>query len=232
MINQSDTIAALAEALSKAQGEMEGAKKTANNPHFRNQYADLASVWDACRDALSSNGLAVIQSPGPMADGRMEMTTTLAHKSGEWMRGTLTIPLGKADAQAYGSATTYARRYALAAFVGIAPEDDDGNAATAAAPKAERNVTPLRSGPGQRKTPAQAKRDGDSEKFLAEVATLDLEGVRKWFEDFDVLTAEVPVQWLDSFRDKLELRREEIMAGARAANGEAELDAAFRGAVG
>ena len=228
MINQSDTIAALAEALSKAQGEMEGAKKTANNPHFRNQYADLASVWDACREALSSNGLAVIQSPGPMADGRMEMTTTLAHKSGEWMRGTLTIPLGKADAQAYGSATPYARRYALAAVVGIAPEDDDGNAATAAAPKAERNITPLRSGPGERKTPAQAKRDGDSEKFKAEVASLDLDGVDAWMKDFDARTAHMPVQWLDNCRDTLIIRREELTLAAA----EAELDESFRGAVG
>ena len=137
MFETSPTIAALAKALSAAQGEVEGAVKGKANPAFRSKYADLAAVWDACREALTKHGLAIVQSPGPCADGRMEMTTLLAHSSGEWMRGTLTIPLAKVDAQAYGSATTYARRYALAAFVGIAPEDDDGNAAAAAAPRRE-----------------------------------------------------------------------------------------------
>lgn len=184
MINQSDTIAALAEALSKAQGEMEGAKKTANNPHFRNQYADLASVWDACREALSRNGLAVIQSPGPMADGRMEMTTTLAHKSGEWMRGTLTIPLGKADAQAYGSATTYARRYALAAFVGIAPEDDDGNAATAATPKAETKAPPA----------GQSLADRATRLEVALKAAKSADGLRKNYNLASDLCAELDLK--------------------------------------
>lgn len=130
----SSTLANLAPALALAQGAVEGAIKGKVNPAFRTKYADLASVWDACREALTTNGLSVIQSPGEIADGRMAMTTMLLHSSGEWVRGSLTIPLGKVDAQAYGSATTYARRYALAAFVGVAPDDDDGNAATAAKP--------------------------------------------------------------------------------------------------
>tara|TARA_R110000868_G_scaffold62721_1_gene189411 strand:+ start:33 stop:671 length:639 start_codon:yes stop_codon:yes gene_type:complete len=134
----SPSIAALAASLSKAQASIEGAVKGKVNPAFKSKYADLSSVWEACREALTDNGLSVVQSPGPVADGRMELTTMLLHASGEWMRGTLTIPLGKVDAQAYGSATTYARRYALAAFVGVAPEDDDGNAATAAKPEALR----------------------------------------------------------------------------------------------
>ena len=128
-MQQSPEINKLAAALAKAQGQMDGAKKDSSNPHFKSKYADLSSVWDACRAALSSNGLAVIQMPGECVDGRVAMTTTLTHASGQWMRETLTIPLQKVDAQGYGSATTYARRYALAAFVGIAPEDDDGNAA-------------------------------------------------------------------------------------------------------
>lgn len=128
----SDTIAALAEALSKAQAQIEGAVKGRENSHFRNKYADLSSVWDACRAALTDNGLSVVQAPGEIVEGRMALTTRLLHKSGEWIEDRLTIPLAKVDAQAYGSATTYARRYALAAFVGVAPEDDDGNAATAA----------------------------------------------------------------------------------------------------
>ena len=143
MIEQSDSIAALAAALAKAQATIEGAVKSKENAAFKagnktSKYADLASVWDACRESLTANGLSVVQSPGHLAEGRMEMTTMLLHASGEWMRGSLSIPLGKVDAHGYGSATTYARRFALASFVGVAPEDDDGNAAAASKPEPQR----------------------------------------------------------------------------------------------
>lgn len=130
MIEQSETIAALASAMAKAQAQVEGAVKGKVNPAFRSKYADLASVWDACREQLTANGLAVVQFPGEMVDNRLTLTTQLTHQSGEWMRSTLSIPLSKVDAQGYGSAVTYARRYALAAVVGVCPEDDDGNAAS------------------------------------------------------------------------------------------------------
>lgn len=226
MFETSPTIAALAKALSAAQGEVEGAVKGKANPAFRSKYADLAAVWDACREALTKHGLAVVQSPGPCADGRMEMTTMLAHASGEWMRGTLTIPLAKVDAQAYGSATTYARRYALAAFVGVAPEDDDGNAATAAAPRAQPRQDHSPSG---RKTGAQAKRDGDHERIIGEIHRLTKEGLADWLANFDRYTADLPLSWLDPMRDQLHLRREELFGKAAA---EDEMDAAFRGTVG
>ena len=134
MIEQSESIAALAAAMAVAQGSVEGATKGKVNPAFKSKYADLASVWSACREALYDNGLSVQQFPGEMVDGRLTLTTQLTHKSGEWMRSTLSIPLSKADAQGYGSAITYARRYALAAVVGVCPEDDDGNAAAKFAP--------------------------------------------------------------------------------------------------
>lgn len=137
MIQQSDSIAALAAALSKVQATVEGALKDSNNPHFKSKYADLSSVWAACRDQLTAHGLSVVQFPGEMVDNRMTMTTQLSHESGEWMRGTLSIPLTKTDAQGYGSAVTYARRYALAAVVGVCPEDDDGNAASRPADRRE-----------------------------------------------------------------------------------------------
>ncbi len=130
----SESINELATALSKAQGKIKGAVKDAENPHFRSRYADLASVWDACREALTSNGLSVLQTPrGVATEGgwTVEMETRLLHSSGQWVSDTLTVPVGKPDAQGLGSALTYARRYALASFVGVAPEDDDGNAATA-----------------------------------------------------------------------------------------------------
>ncbi len=125
---QSATIGALGKALSLAQGAMEGAKKDSENPHFRSKYADLASVWAACRAPLAANGLAVVQTTVPEPGGVL-VITTLVHESGEWIRGRLFMPAAKQDAQGFGSACTYARRFALAAIVGIAPEDDDANAA-------------------------------------------------------------------------------------------------------
>lgn len=130
MSNQSESIKELATALAKAQGVMEGAKKDSLNPHFKNKYADLESVWDAARKPLTDNGLSVVQIPLGMSDrGHLQVHSVLMHVSGEYIGGTIEIP-AKMDAQGIGSAITYARRYALAALVGIAPEDDDGNGAT------------------------------------------------------------------------------------------------------
>lgn len=126
---RSASIAALAGALAKAQGAMEGAAKGNVNPHFKSKYADLASVWDACRDPLSKNGLAILQPV--KADGaKVTVTTLLVHSSGEWVEESLTMTAAQNTPQGVGSAITYGRRYGLASMVGIAPEDDDGNAAS------------------------------------------------------------------------------------------------------
>lgn len=126
----STSLAQLAAALATAQGEMAAAAKGNINPHFRSKYADLASVWDACRAPLSKHGLAVLQPV--RADGpKVTVTTILAHKSGEWISESLTMTAAQNTAQAIGSAITYGRRYGLSAMVGIAPDDDDGNAASA-----------------------------------------------------------------------------------------------------
>lgn len=112
-------------ALAKAQGQIEGAAKGKENPHFRSKYADLASVWDACREPLSKNGLSIVQQPftrGPLTGVR----TILGHSSGQWMACVCTTTPRDQGPQAYGSCVTYLRRYALAAFAGVAPEDDDG----------------------------------------------------------------------------------------------------------
>lgn len=122
------SIAELAAALCKAQAQMEGAKKDANNPHFKTKYADLASVWDAIRGPLTSNGLSVVQLLRS-TQGGVEVETILMHSSGQQISDVFAVPATKNDAQGYGSAATYARRYALMAMVGVAPEDDDGNAA-------------------------------------------------------------------------------------------------------
>lgn len=118
----------LAEALAKAQREIQNAAKDKANPYFKSKYADLASVWEACREPLTKNGLAVIQK-ARATEGGIEVETMLVHSSGQFVTETLSLPVVKADAQGIGSAITYARRYALSAMVGVAPEDDDGNAA-------------------------------------------------------------------------------------------------------
>jgi hypothetical protein len=115
-------------ALAKAQGQIEAAAKDKENPHFRSRYADLASVWDACREPLSKNGLCVIQQPftrGPLAGIR----TQLGHSSGQWVACISTTTPRDQGPQAYGSCLTYLRRYALSAFAGVAPDDDDGEKA-------------------------------------------------------------------------------------------------------
>lgn len=128
MFEQSPTIDKLSAALAKAQGEITTAKEDSQNPHFKSSYADLASVWEACRIALSKNGVSVTQVPVTDENGTW-LVTQLMH-AGEFIRGRFKIAPSKNDAHGIGSAITYMRRYSLAAMVGVAPdEDDDGNAA-------------------------------------------------------------------------------------------------------
>jgi hypothetical protein len=129
-MNQSDSIANLAKALSIVQGKLTYAKKDSANPFFKSKYADLESVWDACRELLAENNLSVMQFPGEFIDGCMSLNTILAHSSGEWIGQEMSVPVTKPDAQGAGSALTYMRRYALAAVVGVVQADDDGNAAS------------------------------------------------------------------------------------------------------
>jgi hypothetical protein len=125
---QSETIGALAAALSKAQADITGALKDSSNPFFKSKYADLASCWDACRKQLAANNLSVIQTT-QVGEHGLVLVTTLAHSSGEWVRGELPVRAKDDSPQAQGSGITYARRYALAALVGLAQIDDDAEAA-------------------------------------------------------------------------------------------------------
>ena len=140
---QSESIANLAKALSIVQGKLTYAKKDSANPFFKSKYADLESVWDACRDLLSDNGLAVVQLPGEYFEGTMALTTIITHSSGEWISQQMSLPVTKPDAQGAGSALTYMRRYALAAVVGVVQADDDGNAASA--PKQVKSSSTMKS---------------------------------------------------------------------------------------
>lgn len=142
-MNKSDSIANLAKSLAIAQGQMGGAVKGKANPFFKSVYADLSSVVDAIRDPLSANGLSFVQVTHPSERNEVIIETVLMHESGEWLSGTLAMPVSKADAQGYGSAITYAKRYGLQGLLGVPSEDDDGNAAAKAKPKAENKATPI-----------------------------------------------------------------------------------------
>lgn len=129
---KSEQVNELAAALAKAQGQLEGAKKSSSNPFFKSKYADLAECWNTCRKALTANEISVIQMPEEITEnGRLNITTMIAHSSGQYISSTLTMTVTKLDPQAIGSAITYGRRYALAAMVGLAQEDDDGEKAMA-----------------------------------------------------------------------------------------------------
>lgn len=135
MFQTSESTAKLDAALAKAQGEIEAAAKDKVNPAFRSKYADLTAVWAAIRPALSKHGIAVTQWPSHSEDNRLHLITRLAH-DGEWMRCEFSIPVDKSNSHGYGSAVTYAKRFSLAAAVGVvADEDDDGNAAAKAGTK-------------------------------------------------------------------------------------------------
>jgi hypothetical protein len=119
----------IATALVKAQKAFGPALKTSTNPHFKSRYADLAACVEAVMDGLNNNGIALIQTCHESSNGVI-VETTFIHESGETLNcGKLHVPASKQDPQGYGSALTYARRYSLMAACGIAPEDDDGNAA-------------------------------------------------------------------------------------------------------
>ena len=142
----SQSIGNLAAALAAAQAEMKPAKETANNPAFRSKYADLTSCFEACNAVLPKHKLSISQVMVAAPEGYVSVQTLLLHESGEWLSSVCTL---KADgnrgvnaAQAAGSAITYARRYGLTAIVGLATDDDDGNAAGAPVQPQQRRQAP------------------------------------------------------------------------------------------
>jgi len=142
-MNKSEQINELASALSKAQAAIKGAVEDSTNPHLSYKYASLQANIDASRDALAKNGLSVMQLLTDMACENMDLITletVILHSSGQWVSSTFSVPVSKKDAQGFGSAITYARRYSYAAALGIAPIDDDGEAAAKAAPESSKGL--------------------------------------------------------------------------------------------
>ena len=135
LVNQSGQLDKLATALAKAQSEITGAKSKSTNPYFKSKYADLFEVLEASRPILSKHGLSIVQTTDKVEvigeTAFLNVGTTLMHSSGQWIRSFTPMPIEKpVNCHKLGSAFTYGRRYGLAAIVGLAQMDDDGNAAT------------------------------------------------------------------------------------------------------
>lgn len=126
-LSHSPELGELAAALAKAQAAIKGAVKDSDNPFFKSKYADLASVWDACRKQLTDNELAVVQAP--VMNGSLGVTTMLLHSSGQWIAAHLSAMPKDQGPQAIGSVISYLRRYSLAAFAGVPQIDDDAEGA-------------------------------------------------------------------------------------------------------
>lgn len=128
-LEMSQDITDLAKALPKAQANLGDVVKKSENKHFQNRYADLSAVLDAIMPAFNDVGCCILQPT--TFDGTMVVCQTIIlHESGQWIRSTLSMKPQAVTPQGIGSCITYARRYALMALVGVAPEDDDGNAAS------------------------------------------------------------------------------------------------------
>jgi hypothetical protein len=218
-------IGALAEALAKAQAEVQGATKDSENPFFGSRYADLASVWAACRKALTDHGLSVVQAPSTSFTGEPEtytyttkrgeersgirvattvtVTTRILHATGAWIEAETSAMLPSADPQAVGSAITYLRRYGLASMVGVAPEDDDGEATARPVPAAQRPAHVDQDGvvrlPGNDKSWG-----GNGGKPLTEVPSSALVAAEKWLREKD---AKKNTATCEAITEELERRR-------------------------
>lgn len=193
MIEQSADIVELALALHKAQATVDGVKKDSRNPHFKNNYASLEAVIDTAKPALQANGIAFTQAPGALVDGAIEITTMLLHVSGQWVRSTLHVPLGKRDAQGVGSAITYGCRYSLMAMLGLPPVDDDGEEASKPVPRAEPKRPPQNASqwldPDQRALPGRFQALYDElEAAITNAETMDALGATMKAHDADLQT--------------------------------------------
>lgn len=180
-------------ALIKAQAEMTGAKKDSSNPFFKSKYADLKSVDAAIGPALEKHGLGYVQISHNLPDVAA-IETVIIHESGETFScGVVAVPVSKADAQGYGSAMTYSRRYSLSAAFGVCPEDDDGNAASKAKPTESAPAVP-RPSPELLKSANEAAQAGTVaySAFWKEISSIDRNAIGQTrHADFKLVAQEV-----------------------------------------
>jgi hypothetical protein len=193
----------IATALAKAQANMGKALKQTPNPHFRTKYADLGIVMDACLPALNEAGIALIQPTGENEHGRFVETILIHGESGEQLSCRVPLIVSKNDMQGYGSAVTYARRYGLMSMAGIAPEDDDGNAAAKAPPRLEdAPQKPQNDAPKKPQEPP-AEAIERAREYLSEADSLDDLKTRWGRIPADIKTLATVIAAKDAAKDKL-----------------------------
>lgn len=142
-------------ALLAARREIRTLVKSANNPHFNSDFADLNEIQDATEGPLDEHGLMVMQGPGITPEGFVTVETRILHvPSGQWVSAIAGSQSQKSDPQGYGSGITYLRRYGLKALLNLREQDDDGNAASSPPPK-------RRSAPAPSRRPASRGGGGD-----------------------------------------------------------------------
>lgn len=207
----SETVAKIYPALVEAQAEFADLKKDATNPYFNSQYVELSQVLTSIRPIMYKRGLAVLQFPGHIADGKLAITTRLIHTSGEWIEDEAHVPLQKNDPQGFGSTLTYAKRYSIISALGlVADSDDDGNKGTHTTAKEtpkEPQKEPMKASVSQPIAPPKDKKNIQAEvikaTYNAPKARSEYEIETPDHEHFTVLIKK-PIQAFES-RQKVEV---------------------------
>lgn len=213
---QSQEIGELAKALSTAQGMMDAARKDSKGNYGK--YTTISSILEVVKDALSKNGLAVVQAPMPCESGSISLRTTLMHTSGQWIASQLNMKAENVSPQKIGSVITYARRYALAALLGVGQEDDDAQAVQDEYEKRTRKEEKQRV-QQTRQQAAESNPDAPSaEMFRALMATLTERGCKEREE----YLAELSAFFRREVKSSKELTRAEISEYLNACNGAAQ----------
>jgi len=227
-MNSSDDIKELAAALVEAQKKIDHARRestaqTGKDGSRTYRYADLASTWNACREPLTAAGLAIVQTTR-LGEGAHVLLTRLVHTSGQWIESETPILNRENNPQSFGSALTYSRRYALAAIVGVASDDDDGQGAMrqGGAPSGDRYPQQQAS----RAKTSPAANDGPIDPAFVALAAEMKKGVHELgdislFRDFvgQVDAAKLPPSLLE------DVRAEIVVAGVKFAVEEEDLHA-------
>jgi hypothetical protein len=219
-------------AMALAQAAVENVEKGGLNPAFRAKYAKLGDVLDEVRPKFAAQGISITQMPINGAGSNIGVVTLFAHKSGQWLESTLYVAPTKFDAQGAGSVITYLRRYALMAMAGVAPDDDDGNAAVGRPSEARTAQGSPHAAPAGRGRPqaAPAPSDADLEAtrlYKAMQARIDeavtvkgLETIvpsQAWKTLDDALHTIRPADVADAsmglLRDRIEAQRQMLLGG-------------------
>ena len=227
-MRSSETLTKISPALVAAVNSMAGVAKTTENDGFKkngkaSKYATLADCIEASRAALLANGLCVIQGPGATNTEAKTLciTTRIIHESGEWIETDFDMPLTKWSPHEAGSATTYGRRFALMAMLGLAPvEDDDGNAASGLKVEKNPSISVHPEGPdfwgaeGPGMSAAQAKKEGWGETldgWLGQISVLPTtQAWQDWCRENAADVKRLPKGWRIQLRDELENRKKEL----------------------